>query len=183
MHRPLAALILVCAVSIVVAQPVPNGQPPAGAANAAGGPRFSGSGSVGVGDSPQHRQAMLDAMKDQLSATDKEWETLLPRIQKVMDARRATQTGAGISWRSSNGGAPIITAGSAIDTPPGKAMQEVRTALDDKDTSNDDILKKLAAMREAREKARADLAAAQKELKEACTPRQEAILVTLGQLD
>ena len=126
---------------------------------------------------------MLDAIKDQLQASDKEWEALSPKIEKVMDARRNTATGAGMSWSSSNGAAPVFRAGNTPDTPPGKAMQQVKTAIEDKDISNDEILKKLAAMREAREKARAELAAAQKELKEACTPRQEAILVTLGQLD
>jgi len=41
----------------------------------------------------------------------------------------------------------------------------------------------MSAMRVARDAARAEVAAAQKELKEACWPRAEAVLVTMGVLE
>ena len=64
-----------------------------------------------------------------------------------------------------------------------KASAELRTALENKDTAADEIAKKLASLREARDKARADLLATQKELKEVLTQRQEAVLVTMGMLE
>ena len=65
----------------------------------------------------------------------------------------------------------------------GKASADLRTALENKDTPADQINAKLTALREARDKARAEVAAAQKELKEVLTPRQEAVLVTMGMLE
>ena len=49
--------------------------------------------------------------------------------------------------------------------------------------SADTITQKLKALREAREKAQAELAASQKELKELLTQRQEAVLVINGMLE
>ena len=73
--------------------------------------------------------------------------------------------------------------GGNTDTPTGKAMQDLRETLDNKEASADDIAKKLTALRDAREKARTELATAQKDLKEVLTPRQEALLVMMGQLE
>ena len=64
-----------------------------------------------------------------------------------------------------------------------KASADLRTTLENKDAPADDIKTKLAALRDAREKARAELQAAQKELKEVLTQRQEAVLVTNGMLE
>ena len=140
---------------------------------------------AGAVDPAQFRQKMLDTIKDKLEATDEQWEALSPKIEKVLDAKRNAGTGAGMSWSSATPGGRAMTStgGGNVETAPGKAMQEVRAAIDDKDTPAEEITKKLAVMREARDKARAELDAAQKELKAACTPRQEAILVTLGQLE
>ena len=57
------------------------------------------------------------------------------------------------------------------------------TALENKDTPADQIAAKLTALREARAKAKADLETAQKDLKEVLTPRQEAVMVSMGMLE
>jgi hypothetical protein len=62
-------------------------------------------------------------------------------------------------------------------------MQSLRDTLDNKDASAADIDSKLKALRDAREKSRAELAAAQKDLKEVLTGRQEAVLVVNGMLE
>ena len=59
----------------------------------------------------------------------------------------------------------------------------MRTTLDDKNAAPETIAKKLAGLREAREKARKDVADAQKDLKEILTQRQEAVLVINGMLE
>jgi septal ring factor EnvC (AmiA/AmiB activator) len=73
--------------------------------------------------------------------------------------------------------------GAMADSPVGKATQELQATLDDKSSTADQITAKLAALRDAREKSKADLAQAQKELRELLTQRQEATLVMMGMLE
>ena len=66
---------------------------------------------------------------------------------------------------------PVFKVSDAhIDTPVGKAMQEIRDALQDKDTPPEELTKKIDAFKEALDKAKAEVAAAQKDLKDALTP-------------
>jgi hypothetical protein len=67
-----------------------------------------------------------------------------------------------------------------VDTAPGRAMQDVRDAVADEKASKEQLTAKIAAVRKARQKARADYEAAQRELADAVTPRQLAVLMTLG---
>jgi hypothetical protein len=67
--------------------------------------------------------------------------------------------------------------------PSAQLRTDLQAALDDPKASPDEIREKLAALRKAREKAKADLAAAQKDLLELLTAYQEAVLVNLGYLD
>jgi hypothetical protein len=68
-------------------------------------------------------------------------------------------------------------------SPLDKALAQLRTTLDNQSATPDDIKKQLTAVREAREKAKQDLAAAQAELVKILTVRQEALLVVMGQLN
>ena len=77
----------------------------------------------------------------------------------------------------------LYNSANSDTTPVAKASADLSTALENKDTPAEDIAKKLAALREARDKARADLVAVQKELKDVLTQRQEAVLVTMGMLE
>ena len=63
------------------------------------------------------------------------------------------------------------------------ALSDLQATLADAKTTPEQIQDKLAALRAARQKARAELAAAQKDILELLTPDQEAILVNLGLLD
>ena len=65
----------------------------------------------------------------------------------------------------------------------GTALAELTTALADTTSTPEQIKAKLAAVRNARQKAAADLAAAQKALLPLLTADQEATLVSLGYLD
>jgi hypothetical protein len=139
-------------------------------------PSFSSAQQQGGG-----REQFMTRLKERLGATDDEWKVLQPKIEKVNTARRSSFGGFGGGGRrggGNNGGND-----NAEQSPVQKASADLRTALDNKDTPAEDIAKKLAALREAREKARAEVTAAQKELKEVLTQRQEAVLVTFGMLD
>jgi hypothetical protein len=178
--------LIVLAVSILTlstsfAQPAGPGVPRGKAAPAAG-PGFRGTG--GTGSSPISKQFQLDAIKDQLSLSDDEWKALSPKVEKAIDAKLKLNTGAGMNWTSSNGSKPAFQASTARpDTPAGKAMQDVREAAADEAASSEELVKRIAAVREARKKARADYEAAQQELNDALTPRQQAVLMTLGVIE
>jgi hypothetical protein len=130
-------------------------------------------------DPAQFKQQRLDRIKEQLGATDDEWKVLQPKIEKVMDAQMAGFGGGFGRGRGGNNGGD----NAPPPTPTAKAAQELRELLQNKDASADDIKAKLAALREARAKTRADLEAARKDLKEVLTQRQEAVLVTNGMLE
>jgi hypothetical protein len=138
----------------------------------------------------QFRQQMADRMKTALGASDEEWKALQPRIEKVQTLSRQTRGGGmGFMMMGGRRGGPgdrpqgdrpeSDRPQSAVETA-GAALQKV---LDNKDASTAEIKTALTALREARAKARAELEAAQKELREVVTVRQEAQLVTLGLLD
>ena len=138
-------------------------------------------------------------LKEQLGTTDDEWKVLQPKIEKVMTARRNSggggggfgfggggrggPGGGGRGNRDGGGGAGGGGGSDADQSPVTKASRDLRTALENKDTPAEEITKRLTALREAREKARAELTSAQKELKEVLTQRQEAVLVTFGMLE
>ena len=63
------------------------------------------------------------------------------------------------------------------------ASRELRETLDNKDSTPDQIKVKLQALRDARVKAHEELVAAQAELKELLTARQEAALWRQGTLE
>jgi hypothetical protein len=135
-------------------------------------------------DPAQFRERRMNQIKEQLGATDDEWKVISPKVDKVMTAQRETFGGGfgrgGFGGRGGGGG------GGADQQPTtalGKASADLRTTLEDKNAAPETISKKLAAMREAREKARKDVADAQKDLKEILTQRQEAVLVINGMLE
>ena len=61
-----------------------------------------------------------------------------------------------------------------------KAMAQLRTTLENQSASPEEIKKQLTAVRQAREKAKQELAVAQQDLKKILTLRQEAMLVEMG---
>jgi Spy/CpxP family protein refolding chaperone len=166
----------------------------------AGGGAGTGGGGGGFGGGG--RQNMMDRMmnniKEQLGVTDDEWTVLQPKVQKVMDLSRdlragglAAMFGGGRGGRGGRGGGAGGGGDTAAPTaPPAQPTSEIadkttalRTTLDNKDADPKDIAQKLAALRDARERTKADLIKAQGELKELLTPRQEAQLVMMGLLD
>ena len=62
-------------------------------------------------------------------------------------------------------------------------LMELRTALADPNATSEQLKEKIGAVRDARMKSKAELAAARKDLLELLTPDQEAILVSLNYLD
>ena len=155
-------------------------------------------GGRGNFDPAQFRERMLNETKERLGATDEEWGVIKPRLEKVTDAQREAMTNrfGGMFGRGGRGGRGGGEGGgggerrgdrggndSQTQSPARQASRELRDALDNKDTPQDVIAAKLKTLREARAKAKADLEAAQKNLQEVLTPRQEAFFVNMGILE
>jgi hypothetical protein len=184
MSRRMLVGLLMCfllAPAMVKAQPAPDNGGNQGGDQANRRNRGGGGGGGGF-DPSQFRQRMMDNIKEQMGAKDDEWKVIEPKLTKVVDLSFASRMGRGMGFGrgGNNGGGNRPT---ATDSPVGKAMQDLRETLDNKDASADDIAKKLTALRDAREKSHAELVAAQKDLKEVLTQRQEAVLVMMGQLE
>ncbi|MEW6254113.1 MAG: hypothetical protein AB1716_25980, partial [Planctomycetota bacterium] len=121
------------------------------------------------GDPGQMRERMLNNIKEQMAVDEAQWKELAPKVEKVMTLQREARGGGMFGRGGDPGGAP--------ESKVAQAQRDLRTALENKDTPAAEITQKLAAYREARDKARADLQAAQKDLKQGLNPRQEAALV------
>jgi len=136
---------------------------------------------------------MSKMMQDQLGASDDEWKVLYPKIEKVQTAQRESFSGFGMMGFGRRPGGGPGGPGGGPGGPGGmgnqqlskvaQAQTDLRALLEKKDASATDIAGKLAAYREAREKARTEVQAAQKSLKELVTQRQEASLVLMGVLE
>src|SRR5688572_1745758 len=141
-------------------------------------------GTAGAGFNAKHTQDQLAAIQEQLGTIDEDWKTLSPKVEKVIVAKQNMNTGAGMNWTASNNAKPTFEASkSKPDTAPGKAMQGVRDALVDDDATAEQLEQKMAAARAARQKARENYEAAQNDLIDEITPRQQAVLMTLGVIE
>lgn len=155
--------------------------------------RRDGATQRGGFDAARMRERWTANIKEQLGVTDAEWQGLQPKVERVVTAQRESRGGfggfAGMSGRP-RGEEPGARAdnrrgprGGEGESKVAQAQRELRAAVTDKSTPDEEITRKLAALREARAKARAALEEAQKELKSAVTPRQEATLVMMNLLD
>jgi hypothetical protein len=145
-----------------------------------------GGGRGGRGDPNVFRQMRMDQLKADLGCTDEEWTALSPKVEKVMKAQQDTRGGGGgRGGRGGRGGGAggAAPAAPAPTTEVGKAADALSKVLENKDAAPAEIKAALQALRDARAKAKTALEAAQKELKEVLTQRQEAILVEQGMLE
>jgi hypothetical protein len=162
-----------------------------------GGGGFGGGGGGGGGrfDPQAMRQRMMDALKQQLGASDDEFSAIQPKIEKVMQLEQQTNSmgnmrrlmgggrrggGGGGGFGGGPGGGP---GGNQEPNPVQTASDDLRTTLSNTSATPDEITSKLGTLRAARTKAKADLTDAQKDLQGVLTPRQEAVLVEYGILE
>ncbi len=171
-------------IATILANPTPGDDNQVPVAAAAGGKPPGGAihrGSGGVGFGAPHREDQLDALRLILEPAADDWKRISPKLDNLLTAKAKMATGAGMNWTRSHNAKPLYKPSAAQPgTAPGKAMQDVRDVVADVDASNETIAEKMAAVRAARKKARADYEAAEEELIATVTPRQHAILMTLG---
>jgi uncharacterized protein YhaN len=143
----------------------------------------------------ERRKQQMTRLQEQLGATPDEMQVITPKLEKVMAAQRDARAGGfgmgfgggrGGQGRQGGQGGQGGGGGGVADqpeTPLRKATAELRTTVENKAATPEEIAAKLAAVREARAKANADLDAARKDLLAILTPRQEAVMVAAGMLD
>jgi hypothetical protein len=151
-------------------------------------------------DPAQMQQMMEQRMQEQMGATAEEWKVLGPRVMKVMNLNRQVNSGMGGMFRMGGrrGGPQGDQAGPGGPGGPGgprgpfaqgeptevdKASDALQTTLENTAATPDEVKTKLTALRAAKEKAKAELATAQQDLRQVLTLRQEAQLVLMGMLN
>ncbi|UCG47776.1 MAG: hypothetical protein JSU94_20140 [Phycisphaerales bacterium] len=147
-------------------------------------------------DPARMREMMEQRLREQLGATESEWKVLGPRVMKVSELnRQVSGFGRGgmfgmFAGRRGPGGGR--TGGPGGDRPGApereqteieKALDKLRTTLENTSAKPEEIKRDLTALRKAREKVKQQLAVAQKQLRQVVTVRQEAQLVMMGWLD
>jgi hypothetical protein len=138
----------------------------------------------GMMDPNAFQARMMEQLKGNLKATDDEWKVLEPKIEKVQTLQRQMRMDGMRGMFGSQRGS-----GNEQPTPPaptteiGKKTAELQKLLADEKSSPADIKAALKAVRNAREKVKADIAAAQKDLRDVVNVRQEAELVVIGTLE
>jgi len=111
----------------------------------------------------------IEDFKDRLGVSDKEWEVIKPRVEKVYNPMHPQpQMGSG-NERSK--------------TEVQQRSNELRELLRNDGTAVDQIKAKLTALRAAKQKAAQELAAAKQDVRQLMTLPQEAELVLSGLLD
>jgi hypothetical protein len=126
-------------------------------------------------------------MREALGATEEQWKTMGPQIEKVQRLIRDSEGPMpGMMGRPPR--RPDGAAASAPAMPESDAMQKtaaLRTLLEDKNSQPAQIKDAVSALRKARTQARKDLTAARKELSKMVSgnQRMEAALVLRGILE
>jgi hypothetical protein len=177
----LAALMI---VSLATAQPGGGGGGGGQGGPGGGGP--GGGGGRGNFDPAQMRQMMEERFQEQLGVSAEEWKAIGPKVMKVWELnQQVAPMGRGMGRGGMGGGRGGMGGAMAgqQDTEVAKARAALSTVLENEQAKPEDITKALTAYRQARDKAKTELAAAQADLKKALTPKQEAQLVLTGQLE
>lgn len=202
----LGAALLLLAGGKSFAQPGGPGAPggAGGPGGGFGGPGGGGGGFGGRGqqmDPTQFRQQLQDRaqefFREQLAVTnDEEWSVIGPRIsavtllktETVMNAMGAMRgimaANRGATGQAGNGqGNPNRRMGGLGAFAQSTAEADALQVAIDGNLPAEQLKAAMARLREARKRKQAQLAAAQDQLREVLTVRQEAILVSLGMLD
>jgi hypothetical protein len=171
-----------------------------GGGNGGGGGRGGrGGGGGGNFDPAQFQERMMQGIRDRLEVTDDtEWKAIQPLVQKVMDARMASMSGAGrgmfgggrgVRGGPGGGGTDTAAAGGGNGgqrrgfpgTEPGPAAEALQKAIDAK-ASNAELKTAIAKYADERKNKQADLEKAQADLRKVLSTRQEAIASLNGLL-
>ncbi len=144
------------------------------------------------------QQRVMQQLRQQLEATESQWQVIEPKLQKVMDLSRqvgqgrrgamqgrlAARSAPGQRRQGANGqNRPARDNANRPTSAVQKASDELDTLLSNSNASPEQIQAKLATLRTVREAAEKDLTQARDALKQELTVKQEARLVLMGLLE
>ena len=118
----------------------------------------------------------MNNIRRQLLSTDEEWNIILPKIERVVNALADSGDLASVA-RSAR-----LPLGQSPAPAMAHALRDLREILKQPDAEPGRIRDKLGAYRDVRSQARATLAGARDDLRQVLTLRQEAILLDMGVL-
>jgi len=176
----------VVALAVLMVAGLAMAQPGGGPGGPGGG---MGSGMGGGFDPAQMQQMMDQRNMEQLGATEAQWKTIGPKFNAVQTTVRSISGGGGMGGMRGmggmGGGRGGMGAMGGTQTDLDKARESLNTTLDDTAATPDKIQAAVKAFRDAKEKAKKDLAAKQAELKTAVgtNAKMEARLIAMGMLD
>jgi hypothetical protein len=159
-----------------------------------GGGAMGGRGGAAVDPATQIQTSLTRIQTSLGMAAGGEWTVLAAKIQKVLEdqqklaagAQNPLQGGRGGAAGGGRGGAAGGAAAAPVDAtnPLAVARDDLSKAVAVGTTTDDAGLKtKMTTVRDQRKKLEDTLATDQKALKEVCSVRQEAILVSMGILN
>ncbi len=153
----------------------------------------------------QHREEQIDrhieysnlmateAWKYLLRVTEAQWKLIEPKCRKANDLDWETWAGAGTGsdsegnfrWRRASQGYGRMRGKTRHQMPEAyRVAEELIDLLEDANSTDEQIRKKIDALQQARENARKALPKAKEELAAVLTtPRQEAVFLLLGSID
>jgi hypothetical protein len=141
----------------------------------------------------EHIKAMFPpAWKGLLRISDKQWKLIEPKVNKIQVIGWTTcacAAGCGgiedFHWYKHSEGTHITRAKTPHEMIEGERLaDELVNLLEDENSKDEQIRKKIDSLQQVRENARKELHKAQKELAEVLTtPRQEAIFLITGYID
>jgi hypothetical protein len=144
-------------------------------------------------DPEQMREMMARRTQENLGITAEEWQVVGPRVEKVQQLSRDLNAGGmgmfgrmgGRGMMGARGGrrGGMMGAQGGEQTAVQKATQALMETLDGSSPSPEKIKEQLTALRQAKEKAKQELAKAQADLREVLSLPQEARCVLMGLLD
>ncbi len=189
MTRKVLGMGVVAALAALMVTGVAFGQPGGGAGGPGGGMGPGGGGFGGDFDPAEFQKRMDDMNRESLGATAEEWKVLGPKFNKVQTLSRSVNPspmfgmrrgGMGGQGGQRRGGMGMF---GGEPTALDKAREALNTALENTSATPEQLQAALKTFREAREKAKKELADAQADLKKALTVKQEVALVASGLLD
>jgi hypothetical protein len=119
----------------------------------------------------------MSGLKQRMGVSDEDWAVIEPKLKQVVALRQASgqlQFGGMMGFFGGAGGVVV--------TDVNKAMSELRAAVRDQNAKPEVIAAKLKAWRDARDRAREELAKAQVDLVGVLRVRQEGILMAAGMI-
>jgi hypothetical protein len=201
-------IITMCAVALALAMSIGDAFAQINAGGGNGGGGFNNGGGFGGGrrnrggnggnfDPAQMQQRRLDMIRQQLDFTnDTDWAAVQPLVQKVLDAQQAVRQGGGRGMfgggrRGGNGGPNGNNFGNpngggrggrgGFGPQPSPEAQALQQAVDN-DAPADQINDLLAKYNASEKAKQAALAAAQANLRQVLTVKQEAQATLMGLL-